>query len=332
MKKRVSLLACFAISASSTISFAKGDLQNDLAHLAVSNEFRSYSYSSPTGEKPVISLDNKKVIPEFQKILENETVSFLYRRNTFHAYIRVGDTVFDMWGRGNGEKLPEVHVRNYKTLMNGSSDNMWHEAIVKVDKADRETIQQFYFYRSAQIEMHREAFKKSSSFTTAWSRDFVDLGKPPFIGKENCTGFALSVFNPVFFEENPTIEELKKIHPKAKALAASVGSSASFVEPEKFLTAVKKIHSKYKIPLVSAPPGLMRIVNNHERGAGFIIHNFKKNQDFFRKNSMNFEAKYGVKEPLDAGFDKSIRARTDLKESSLLTAPSCKKALKNISK
>lgn len=310
------LLLCAAAGSAS----AQDGLRQEIAQLAHENELRAYSYESPSGSKPIVSMDDKKLLAEFEKIVEDDTVSFMYRRDAFHAYIRVGDTVFDMWGRGDGEKLPEVHVRNYQKLMEGSNSKLWFEAVFKVDKADRALLEQFYFYRSAMILEHRDAFDKGKSFLNAWSREFVDKGSPPFIGKENCTGFALSAFNESFFENNPSVEELSKVHPKAKALAKKVGSSLEFVEPATLLAAMKRMPGKYKIPLVPAPPGLMRMVNIHERGVGFVIHNFKKSEDFVRKNSMNFEAKYGVKTPLDAGFDTALRGRTPIAESPLLQA------------
>ncbi len=215
--------------------------------------------------------------------------------------------------------------------MNGSSSNLWFEALLKVDKADVAVLQQFYFYRSAIIAENRDAFKKGKKYETAWSRDFVDRGSPPFIGKENCTGFALSAFNPTFFEKNPREEELEKLLPRAKALAREVKSDVQFTDPSKFLASIKRIASKYQVPLVPAPPGLMRVVNVHERGVGFLIHNFAKNEDFVRKNSMNFEAKYGVKSDLDRGFDVALRARTDIAESSLISAPrACAKAARRV--
>lgn len=324
---------CFLLVAASGSAFAQVQegLRGEIAQLANESEIRAYSYESPSGTKPIVSMDDKKILPEFQKIVENDTVSFMYRRDAFHAYIRVGDTVFDMWGRGDGEKLPEVHVRSYQKLMEGSNSKLWFEAVFQIEKADRALLQQFYFYRSAMILEHREAFASGKSFLNAWSREFVDKGTPPFVGKENCTGFALSAFNESFFENNPSVEELSKVHTKAKTLARSVGSTLEFVEPAVLLAAMKRMPGKYRIPLVSAPPGLMRMVNLHERGVGYVIHNFKKNEDFVRKNSMNFGAKYGVKTPLDVGFDVSIRGRTHIAQSPLLTAlPACTRNVRRL--
>lgn len=277
-------------------------LRASLLALAVENGWQGYTYSGPNGEMPVLAV-NRTEHSQYLKLLDSQSVSFVYNRKTFHSYIRVGGVLFDMWGVGQGSRVPRVHVRSAAAVFATSKSSRWIEAVLAVDPGDISTLLQFYFYRSAILETETMDSKHP------WFKEFVDRGTPPFRQKENCTGFVLSAFNSVFFENMPSVESLESVQAIARSLASKVGVSLKFDPVARFLADARKLASKYREPMVAAPPGLMRLTNQSKNGVAFVIHNVDPKETFIKNNSMNFEAKYGVEEAIDEGFDDLVRAR-----------------------
>ena len=291
-------------------------ISRDLLKYAVSQNWRGYSYPRPKGGRAlVLASERGDSRLKFPKIHEHSSISFLYRRDIFHSYVRIGDALFDEWGGSEKNDIPEAHHRSYSDVMTKSQEKRWMEIVLKIDEEDLNLLQQFYFYRLIITQDAGDIYgkRKNLPYTNPWMRDFRERGFPPFIEKENCTGWILAPFNAQMYLQNPTAEQMREVHIRAQKVASTYGVTFKIKDWNQFLTAAKKLPAKYKFEMVAAPPGLMRMANLHPRLLGFVIHNVDQKENFVSKNSMGFDAKYGGDDAIDKGFDKKIGDRAPIK-------------------
>jgi hypothetical protein len=295
---------------------AKPISSQNILDFAIAQGWRGYTYPRSVGGRGlVLASERGESRIEFPKIHARSTISFLYRRDIFHAYVRIGDVLFDEWGGSPKNDIPEAHDRRYSDVMKKSQEKRWMEILFRIDEEDLALLQQFYFYRFIITQDAGKIYgqRKNLPYTNPWMRDFRERGFPPFVEKENCTGWVLAPFNEQMYKSNPTAAQMESVHARAKKIAATYGVSFKHKDWDKFLAEAKKLPKKYKIEMVAAPPGMMRMANLHPRLLAFVVHNVDQKENFLSKNNMGFDAKYGGNQPIDKGFDKKVSERSPIK-------------------
>jgi hypothetical protein len=295
--------SCNALRSYAGSTTGAQSLRDSLVRLAEKKAWPAYTYPSASRQNmPVLALQ-KADLEAYADVAQDAFALMINRKFGWgHGLIRVGDVVFHMWGVGEGEKTPKVHVLNFRKFMGTSKTTEWYEAVQSPIAAnDVSLLQQFFFYRAAIAELHRKE--------SPWWRDFVDKGQPNSVRVENCAGFVLSPFNPRFLANNPSVDELRELLKKAQKMARAANSAVEFFAPETFLREIQALPRRYQMDmLVSSPQSLMRLANSNETTAAFVIHNSKQ-KDFVSGHKMGFSAKAGGTAKTSLGVDERKRER-----------------------